>query len=231
MGVFDRVERGIENAMSSVFSRAFHSEVKATEIASAIRKEMASRAAAISRSRTVAPNEFTVVLSESDFQRVMEFGEETLAAEFIADATTYAAEQGYTFTGPVMVHFASEGETPTGKLVIHATTRDGNVAPATTGASDQNPVISVEGEGYLLTGPVTIIGRGSDADVVIEDSGVSRHHLELRMTPDGVIATDLNSTNGTYVEGNRISAALLQDGNAITIGRTQIMFWTGAAED
>ena len=71
-----------------------------------------------------------------------------------------------------------------------------------------------------------VIGRGSSADITVDDAGVSRRHLELRVTPGGVIATDLDTTNGTYVEGHRITAATLLDGNTITIGRTRIMFWT-----
>ena len=68
--------------------------------------------------------------------------------------------------------------------------------------------------------------RGSEDDIVVNDSGVSRRHLELRITPTGVIATDLGSTNGSFVEGHRIDAATLLDGNQIVIGRTKILFWT-----
>nr|KEP23618.1 hypothetical protein DA06_06620 [Georgenia sp. SUBG003] len=64
----------------------------------------------------------------------------------------------------------------------------------------------------------------------MDDSGVSRRHLEIRVTPAGVIATDLGSTNGTFVEGHRVDAATLVDGNTITVGRTRVMFWTGADE-
>ena len=96
----------------------------------------------------------------------------------------------------------------------------------TSAPSEANPIIDVAGQKFLLTGPVTILGRGSDSDVVVDDTGVSRHHLELRVTPRGVIATDLGSTNGTFVEGHRITAATLVNGNTLTIGRTRIMFWT-----
>ena len=76
-----------------------------------------------------------------------------------------------------------------------------------------------------------MIGRGSECDITVDDTGISRRHLELRVTPRGVIATDLGSTNGSFVEGHRITAATLVDGNTITIGRTNIMFWnsTGLA--
>lgn len=87
------------------------------------------------------------------------------------------------------------------------------------------PILDVDGQRYLLTGPVTIIGRGSESDIIVSDSGVSRQHLEIRLTSDGVTANDLGSTNGSYVEGHRIDAATLVDGNTITVGRTQIIFW------
>ncbi|MBC7549469.1 MAG: FHA domain-containing protein, partial [Cellulomonas sp.] len=75
--------------------------------------------------------------------------------------------------------------------------------------------------------PVTVIGRGSEADIIVDDPGVSRRHLEIRVTSDGVVASDLGSTNGLFVEGHQVPAATLLDGNTLTIGRTRIMFWTG----
>ena len=74
-----------------------------------------------------------------------------------------------------------------------------------------------------------VIGRDPLAGIWIDDPGVSRRHLEIRVTPDGVVATDLGSTNGLFVEGHQVPAATLLDGNTLTIGRTRIMFWTGSA--
>lgn len=89
------------------------------------------------------------------------------------------------------------------------------------------PVIDIDGRRYLLAATSTVLGRGSEADIVVDDTGVSRRHLELRRTEHGVIVTDLGSTNGTFVEGHRITAATLVDGNTITLGRTRLLFYTG----
>lgn len=227
MGVFGKFERGIENAVNSVFGRAFKSEIKPVEIASAINRAIDEGAAVYSRSRTISPNVFAVTLSPDDFARLDQWGRESIADELIDHAVKYATSQGYTFLGPLTVSFTSNEEAGTGTVRVDSQTVRGAVAPVTTSApSPANPIIDVQGQRYLLTGPVTIIGRGSDADIVVDDTGVSRHHLELRVTPRGVIATDLNSTNGSFVEGHRITAATLVDGNTITIGRTRIMFWT-----
>lgn len=228
MGFLDRFERGVENVVSSVFSKAFRAEVKPVEIASAIRRDMDNKSAAVSRDRTVAPNEFSVALSPSDLKRVQEFGQDTLAGEMVAAATDHATSQSYSFVGPVEVGFVEEENLSTGRFRIKAATQRGNVAPAAaTNATTTHPILDIDGRRFLLTGEVTVIGRGSNADIVLDDSGVSRRHLEIRVTPRGVIAKDLGTTNGTFVEGHRISAATLIDGNTITMGRTRMMFWTG----
>lgn len=227
MGAFGKFERGIENAVASVFNRAFKSDVKPVEIASAINKAMDETAAVYSRERTIAPNEFVVSLAPEDDDRVTQWGREATIEELVHRAIEYATSQDYTFLGQIKITFHRETELGSGNVSVVAHTVRGAVAPVTTSVpSEANPIIDVEGQKYLLTGPVTILGRGSSADVVVDDTGVSRHHLELRVTPRGVIATDLDSTNGTFVEGHRVSAATLVDGNTITIGRTRIMFWT-----
>ena len=83
----------------------------------------------------------------------------------------------------------------------------------------------------VLTGPVTVIGRGGDADIILEDTGVSRHHLELRAEADStLIATDLGSTNGTFVDGERIRTPVaLQDRSLLKIGRTRLTVQLPAA--
>lgn len=225
MGAFDKLERGVGNVVAGAFSR-FRSELKPIEIASALKKALDEHAAAMSRERTVSPNYFTISLSPSDRKSVTEWGEAALIEEFTQTVTDYATEQDYAFLGPIRMRFKEDQELKAGTVKVEASTRRGAVAPATSNAaSAEHPIIEIGINRYLLTGPVTVIGRGSDCDITVDDTGASRHHLELRVTPQGVIATDLGSTNGSFVEGHRISAATLVDGNTLTIGRTHIMFW------
>ena len=76
-----------------------------------------------------------------------------------------------------------------------------------------------------------MIGRGDDADIVLDDPGVSRKHAEIRVTTDGphLIATlrDLGSTNGTFLDNQRIGAAELGNGSTVTIGRTRAIYRSG----
>ncbi|CAM3306764.1 DUF3662 domain-containing protein [Occultella aeris] len=228
MGVLDRFEKGVERVVNNAFAKAFRSELKPVEIASAIRRDMDDRTAALSRGRTVVPNTFVVELSPKDYDQVLDWGEEAMADEMIAAATDHATSQNYVFVGPVEVEFDQSEDLEPGRFKVRSSSRRGAVAPATSTATTRHPIVDIDGQRYLLTGPVTVIGRGSEADIIVDDSGVSRRHLEIRITSDGVIATDLGSTNGTFVEGHQVAAATLVDGNTLTIGRTRILFWTGA---
>lgn len=227
MGTFDKIERGVENAVDNIFSRAFHSNLKPVELATGIKKSMDESSAAISRERTVVPNDFAISLSSYDYAKIAEWGELELRDELIEVTKRHARSQRYTFLGPIQITFSENTALTRGKITVRGTTKRGSVAPATANdASTDNPIIEVGSESYVLTGAVTTIGRGSTCDIIVDDAGVSRRHLELRITPNGVIAKDLDTTNGTFVEGHRISVATLVDGNTITIGQTRIMFWT-----
>lgn len=226
MGAFDKFEKQMENIVDNVFSRAFRSDLKPVEIATCIKKSMDDRAAAFNRERTVVPNHFLVTISRHDFGKLAEWGEEELIAELVQTVEDYAREQRYTFLGSINIEFQESSDLPPGKITVIGNSRRGAVAPATVPThSTQDPIIEIGTERYVLTGPVTTIGRGSACDITVDDPGVSRRHLEIRVTPRGVIAKDLNTTNGSFVEGHRITAATLVDGNTLTIGRTRIMYW------
>ena len=232
LGFLDRFENGVERAVNNVFAKTFRSELKPVDMASRLRREVDERAAVVGRDRTVVPNEFTIELSTPDYDQVEAWGAETLADEFAANVTDYAAGQRYAFVGPVTVSFAENTELEAGRFEVHSATGRGAVAPATSAApSPRHPLLDIDGQRYLLTGPVTVIGRGSEADIIVDDPGVSRRHLEIRVGPDSVVATDMGSTNGLFVEGHKVPAATLLDGNTLTIGRTRILFWTGGDQD
>jgi transcriptional regulator with GAF, ATPase, and Fis domain len=66
------------------------------------------------------------------------------------------------------------------------------------------------------------IGKAPDNDLVLADDTVSRHHCELTRAPDGVHVRDLGSTNGTKVQGTRVSEAIVQPGVVLKVGEIEI---------
>jgi pSer/pThr/pTyr-binding forkhead associated (FHA) protein len=81
------------------------------------------------------------------------------------------------------------------------------------------------GARFLLDTDVTVAGRHPDADIFLDDVTVSRRHAEI--TRDGKVFSirDLDSLNGTYLEGSRTSGGLLQDGSEIQIGKYRMTFY------
>jgi hypothetical protein len=72
---------------------------------------------------------------------------------------------------------------------------------------------------------VTVLGRGSDVDVQLPDTGVSRRHGELLLQPTGQhIYRDLGSTNGSRVNGRKVHEATLRDGDRIEVGRSVLVY-------
>lgn len=71
----------------------------------------------------------------------------------------------------------------------------------------------------VMPGEVMRIGRTPDNDLVLADLAVSRHHAEVRRSPAGTYEViDLNSHNGTYVNGKRVSRAMLTEQDIVSIG-------------
>ena len=70
----------------------------------------------------------------------------------------------------------------------------------------------------------TVIGRGSDADVTISDPGTSRRHVEILWDGERAMVRDMNSTNGTLLDGRKVVEAALAPDSTVTIGRTDIVF-------
>jgi predicted nucleic acid-binding Zn-ribbon protein len=75
-----------------------------------------------------------------------------------------------------------------------------------------------------VLGRRTRIGRGPDNELVLDTKHVSRYHAVLLAGPAHTSLEDLNSTNGTFVNGKRITRQVLKDGDRVTIGRTQFRY-------
>ncbi|MFZ9885980.1 MAG: diguanylate cyclase [Myxococcota bacterium] len=69
----------------------------------------------------------------------------------------------------------------------------------------------------------TVLGRAPDVEVLIEDEGVSRRHAMIELTQEGYVLLDNNSTNGIFVNGDRVKRHVLQDGDKVQIGSNTIL--------
>jgi hypothetical protein len=86
--------------------------------------------------------------------------------------------------------------------------------------------LTVGGRVVKLSSRRVVVGRSRECDVQLEDGNVSRRHFELvRENADAWVVVDLGSTNGTEVNGRRVSGRKqLDDGDRITVGSTELVF-------
>jgi hypothetical protein len=105
-------------------------------------------------------------------------------------------------------------------------------APVGAAEPDPEPVpverevvsLSFEGRTVPVTSRTVVIGRSRECDIRLADTNVSRRHAELRQEGATYWLVDLGSTNGTELNGQRVEREKLTDGDAITIGSTELIF-------
>ncbi len=232
MGLLDRFEQRLDRVVNGAFARAFKAEVQPVEIASALQREIDERAAVVSRGRTVVPNVFTVDLSPHDHDRLSVYAE-TITGELTGMIREYAEEQRYTFLGGTVVTLRRDEVLETGLFRVLSeakaevsTTPHGGRAPAAAPAGVGHPRLVADDTAHPLTRAVTRLGRGTDVDIRVDDPGVSRHHAEILLGRE-VVLRDLNSTNGTYVDGVQVGETVLRDGSVVQLGGTRLTFRAG----
>lgn len=228
MGLLDNFEQRLDQLVNGTFAKAFRASVEPVELASRIQREMDTRAAIVSRGRTVVPNVFTVDLSPNDLSRLDVYADQ-MRGELAEIARQYAAEQRYTFLGSVDVRFAEDPDLATGVFRVrsqaHADAAEPprQARPVAAGQLTGHPRLVIGTNSYPLTRSHCRIGRGQNSDIQIDDAGVSRAHAEIILGLP-VVIRDLGSTNGTLVEGRRIAEAPLHDGARIQVGSTMITY-------
>ncbi len=224
MGGLQKLEHKLEQMISGAFARAFRSAVQPVEIAAALQRECDNNAQILSRDRRLVPNDFHVELSQTDLDRLAPY-DSALADDLGKQLREHADHQGYVFPGPVSIAFEAAEDLTTGRFRIRSQAQAKVTGSAThTQVGRARAVLEVNGTRHPLQPPGLVIGRGTDADVRINDPGVSRRHVEFTVGGgDSGLAIevhDLGSTNGMLVDGHRISRTRLQDGSQVKIGNT-----------
>jgi hypothetical protein len=233
--VLQRFERRLEGLVEGAFARAFGGNVQPVEVAAALQREAADRRAIVGQGRVLVPNDYVVELGPTDAGRLEEY-DEPLRKELGDMVTEHAQEQGWSFVGPVTVRFETVDDIGTGVFRVRSSVVAGTPpAPAPSTDAVRTGVARleiVEGPGVgavvALAPPALVIGRSADAGLRLTDAGVSRRHAEIAVGEDSIEVVDLQSTNGTTVNGHRIDRVQLHDGDRIGVGGTVLLFRQGA---
>ncbi|MEU7132821.1 DUF3662 and FHA domain-containing protein [Streptomyces sp. NPDC046261] len=101
--------------------------------------------------------------------------------------------------------------------------RTGGPGPGAVPGTQTRRWIEINGTRHQISRPTLVLGRSTEADVRIDDPGVSRRHCEIRVGTPATIQ-DLGSTNGIVVDGQHTTRATLRDGSRIVVGSTTIVY-------
>jgi hypothetical protein len=215
----EKFERRLERFVEGAFARIFRSGLQPVEIGRRLTREMDLRRT-VAPKGVLTPNSFKVVLSSADRAKFHSI-EEELANELIEAAREHATQEGYTFLGPVSVTIETDETLRPGTLLVA-----GELVPE----QGTSTLVLPDGRRVVLETETVTLGRLPECELALADAGVSRRHAELRRSPEGNwVVGDLGSTNGTKVNGQRISGQrALEDGDEITVGSTTLRFETRA---
>ena len=243
------LERFFERLFERPTARFFRTRLQPVQLQRRIERAMESERLAAS-DRTLVPNRYTIHLNPDDVAGFGDFGS-TLAAELADSALVFARAHRYTLVDRPRVELVSDPAVDRTDIVVRARFADpvagrsadqgAGDAPATDEDLATNTMVFTvpQPEGprarlrliqpgtserviELDTRPVTL-GRATDNGLVLADGRVSRHHGRISVRRGTLVYTDLQSTNGSRVNGTPVDEVVLGVGDRIEVGDTLLV--------
>jgi hypothetical protein len=254
MSVLRSIEQKIEGLFEGMFGRAFRTHVQPVELARKLAKEMDEhRTISVSRvyvpneysvylseddRSQFSGYEGSLIGELQDYlveharresyamltpPKVLMNTDADLSIGEFGIATRMVQPEGK--RGPSLDEPASQVE-PGATMIYKAAAPQPTEAasPTELGVEDETWTLTMNGKTRALTGTKVVLGRSKDADVQVEDPNVSRRHAELRLEGSGWWIVDLESTNGTDLNGKRVQRSKLDEGDTLTLGGTDLVF-------
>jgi hypothetical protein len=236
MSVLRTLETKIADLVEGAFGRAFRSEITPVELARRLVREM-DRHRTNSLSSTVVPNHYVVWLSPAD-RRHFEGIEPSLIEELATHLLEHARSERLALPSRPQIELRTDRRLSLGECGIDAklvnapgpgVVRRGGTppppGPALTGEVLGAAFVDIGGRMVAIPPAGALIGRSTDADIVIAANEVSRHHAQIAPDRDGWTLTDLGSTNGVRLNGHPVGVPTrLQDGDVIELGAVELIF-------
>ena len=239
-----RVERFIERLVERPSARLFRTRLQPIQVLRRIERAMeAGRDAG--GTRGLVPDAFTVRLHPTDLATLLPAGE--TASELASGALSFARAHGYALRDRPRVTLQPDPGLRPGEVDVDAAVSQiPDPAASAEHAEDgtrvfevpviraPEVVIEVREPGRAarripMSGAPMRIGRAPECELVLKDSRASRRHARLHARDGVLVLTDLGSTNGTRVNGHRVTELVLGAGDRIQIGDTSLVVEAAAA--
>jgi hypothetical protein len=235
-----RVERFFERLVERPSARLFKTRLQPLQILRRIERSMDAERGAEGRSGLV-PDQFTVRLHPDDLAALLPADE--VAGDLASGALSYARAHGYALRERPRVTLRPDPRRRLGEVEIETAVSPAPETPldaASEGGTRvfevpivRAPAIALEvrepGRAMRrvpMTGAPMRIGRAPECELVLKDNRASRRHARLAARDGVLVLTDLGSTNGTRVNGNRVTEVVLGAGDRVQIGETSLVVET-----
>jgi Protein of unknown function (DUF3662)/FHA domain len=243
----ERVEAFVSRVIEGWSARLFGAKLQPVQIAKRLIRAMESHQT-ISLSKTFVPNSYVVSLGPTDFAQFEQY-RKSLERDLAETLLGAARERSYTLLAYPSVELERDDDMPPGDIRVSCAMVDASgdevaADPKALGAVESGHTMVLDREALLKDRPraprasieqrdapavplgpdPVLIGRDPQNDVVLDDRRVSRKHAEVRLRLGRYTLYDLQSTNGTYVNGRRVAEKVLEDGDKISIGGLEIVF-------
>jgi hypothetical protein len=211
------LEQRLERMVDGVFRRS-RNTIRPIELGRRLIREMDDHRTVDVKGQRVVPNDFQILLAADDHHGFADI-EDALRTELVEAVREYAREEGYHFMGPVAVDLRVDNSLKPGRFGITSQIKQGEAGrrPGT--------IVMPSGDRIELSDGRNLIGRLADCRIIINDGNTSRHHAEIHRSGSGFVINDLGSTNGTFLNGERLTGdRRVTDGDIITVGSVSLRF-------
>ena len=215
MHIARELERRLERLFDDAAGRVFSGRVHPSELAARIARE-ADLAAFEHPSGPATANTYTLTMNQKDLAP----GHDELERELSSTLSKYAAERGLRLQGPATVVITDSEDVPTGQFACSAKITGGTIAPWAHLVGSQT---------FPIRPNRALIGRGDDTDLIIPHDDVNRRHALLCREQGRAWISDLESANGTTVDGIAVVAepTELKHGSMLTLASRRFRFLEG----
>jgi hypothetical protein len=218
-----RFERAVERLIEGSIAGIFRLRVQPAEIGRRLERAMLN-GRVTSVGTTLAPNQYDVLLHPEDAASFAGW-EDALSREMESWLAELVFARGLKTVGPIQVRLIEDSS-----IARRSVRAMGRFADAVIPAQPSRPPardlprplrllpINSSLPSVALAGDAKAVGRSEDNDLVLRAADVSRHHA--RLEPDGMQwkVVDLGSTNGTWVNGERLTSATISRGDEVAFG-------------
>lgn len=229
MSWFARIEEACAAFIEQTFARSFPTDVEPAQIARKLVSTMEARTVH-EGDRATAPSHYAVRVNTDDFKRLAPH-RDYLEQEWAALLADMANLVSIRFADTVSVRLAEDPGVVGGAMEIDA--GEPSQAPIRSSEAPAGAFLLRMVKGLPLDATYEVrdsvtIGRSKVNDIVLADPRVSRNHARIERGGRGAVLIDLESTNGTALNGKRISGRVaLRPGSLITLGNTELRFEEG----